>query len=278
MKYDIQFTNNKPAIRFATGYTVRVDNLLAKGDTNTKLAKSAGQGFITRGLSLSPHKFSGIGNVCPFASPGCRPPFCLFGQGRAAAWNRTDMLSPIAYARIARNLLWHLEREWFLNRLHRELNNLERLAIMRDMVACCRLNMFSDIPWERFGVVQEHPNTVFYDYSKHPTRYGLVADNYWVTFSRSEINHDIALNVLADGGNVAVVFANSRFKSPRQAKKWTLPSRWHGYQVLDGDSTDLRFTDTRGRKHGRVIGLKLKSARTAGWHDAVDSGFPVLVN
>jgi hypothetical protein len=276
MEYDIQFTNNKPAIRFATGYTVRVDNLLAKGDSNTKLAKSAGMGFLTRGLSLAPHQ-STMGNVCPHASPGCIAA-CLFGQGRAAAWNRTDMLSPIAYARIARNLLWHLERDWFLDRLHRELNNLERLAIMREMIACCRLNMFSDIPWERFGVVQEHPDTVFYDYSKWPTRYGLMADNYWVTFSRSEINQDIALNVLADAGNVAVVFADSRFKSPRQAKKWTLPSRWHGYQVLDGDSTDLRFTDTRGRKHGRVIGLKLKSARTAGWHDAVNSGFPVLVN
>ena len=188
------------------------------------------------------------------------------------------MLSPIAYARIARNLLWHLERDWFLDRLHRELNNLERLAIMRDMIACCRLNMFSDIPWERFGVVQEHPGITFYDYSKNPKRYGLMAENYWITFSRSETNHDIALDVLADAGNVAVVFADSRFKSPRQAKQWTLPSRWHGYQVLDGDSTDLRFTDTRGRKHGRVIGLKLKSARTAGWFDAVDSGFPVLVN
>lgn len=188
------------------------------------------------------------------------------------------MLSPIAYARIGRNLLWHLEREWFLDRLHRELNNLEKLASLKGLTPCCRLNMFSDIPWERFGVVQEHPGITFYDYSKWPTRYGLMADNYWVTFSRSETNQDIALDVLADAGNVAVVFADSRFKSPRQAKKWTLPSRWHGYEVLDGDSTDLRFTDSRGRKHGRVIGLKLKSARTAGWFDAVDSGFPVLVN
>jgi len=178
MKYDIQFTNNKPVIRFATGYTVRVDNLLAKGDSNTKLAKSAGMGFITRGLSLAPHR-STIGNVCPHASPGCIAA-CLFGQGRAAAWNRTDMLSPIAYARIARNLLWHLEREWFLNRLHRELDNLEKLASLQGLTPCCRLNMFSDIPWERFGVVQEHSGITFYDYSKWPTRYGMMASNYWV--------------------------------------------------------------------------------------------------
>jgi hypothetical protein len=34
-----------------------------------------------------------------------------------------------------------------------------------------------------------------------------------------------------------------------------LPDLWYGYEVVDGDSTDLRFLDPKG---GYVIGLRAK--------------------
>ena len=188
------------------------------------------------------------------------------------------MLSPIAYARIARNIIWHLERQWFLDRLHLELNNHAKLADRYNLIPASRLNMFSDLPWERFNVPQEHPGTIFWDYSKWPTRYGAVLPNYWLTFSRSELNEDTAIDILRDAGNVAVVFADSRYKSPRQIANWKLPTTWHGFPVISGDNDDKRFNDTRGRIHGRVIGLKLKTSSHAKWQNAVDTGFPVLVN
>jgi hypothetical protein len=64
-----------------------------------------------------------------------------------------------------------------------------------------------------------------------------------LTFSRSESNEAQALQVLRDGGNVAVVFSSASF-----------PASWNGFEVVNGDETDLRFTDPRNR----VIGLKAK--------------------
>jgi hypothetical protein len=45
--------------------------------------------------------------------------------------------------------------------------------------------------------------------------------------------------VLLMGGNVAVVFRNQ------------LPKTWKGFEVVNGDETDLRFLD----KKGVVVGL-----------------------
>ena len=87
-----------------------------------------------------------------------------------------------------------------------------------------------------------------------------------MTFSRSETNDDDCRAVLAAGGNVAVVF-----------RKKPLPSIWHGFPVLDGDQTDLRFLDPAGS----VIGLTAKGSakkETSGF--VVDVGritLPVIV-
>jgi hypothetical protein len=63
-----------------------------------------------------------------------------------------------------------------------------------------------------------------------------------LTFSRSETNEALAVDVLRNGGNVAVVFAG------------VLPSAWQGYNVVNGDESDLRFLD----KKNVVVGLRAK--------------------
>jgi len=81
------------------------------------------------------------------------------------------------------------------------------------------------------------------------------------------------LNVLRNGGNVAVPFADlSANYVGNRAGLQSLPTTWQGYHVIDGDESDLRFQDTRGRKHGRVVGLKLKAHSTVERQQAIASG------
>lgn len=267
--YSIHWDGLVPIVEFPDGYRHRVSNLLATGDSNTKLAKSAGSGWLTRGLSLAPAKLARLMNMCNFASPECIFS-CLFKQGQAFG------LSSINLARVAKTVMFQLHREWFIERLARELFNAEKLAYRDDLQLCCRLNVFSDYPWETTGLIEQFPDTTFYDYSKDPGRIGWILPNYHVTFSRSEINGDDTMQLLAAAENVAVVFAHPGY-GPKQNHHWELPKTWQGFPVINGDLTDLRFTDPRGRKHGRVVGLKLKVATRERHARALAGGFPVLV-
>jgi hypothetical protein len=70
---------------------------------------------------------------------------------------------------------------------------------------------------------------------------GELPANYHLTFSRKENNQAQCDLILSMGGNVAVVFKS-------------VPKTWNGYEVIDGDETDLRFLD----KKGVIVGLKAK--------------------
>lgn len=242
--------------------------LLANGDSNTKLAKNVKSGVDTLGLSLAPSTIAGCGNLCPFASDGCKDA-CLYFCGRGGAQN-------VQAGRIARTIVFRHHRTRFLELLHAELERAQLKADKQNKLLAARLNVLSDVPWESLGVVDAFPRIQFYDYSKWPTRFGAIRPNYWVTFSLSESNEADAINVLSNGGNVAIPFADSTkpFVGNR-AKFQRLPKAWKGFKVIDGDETDLRFADTRGRKWGRVVGLRLKALSNADRAEAISSGFAV---
>jgi hypothetical protein len=111
------------------------------------------------------------------------------------------------------------------------------------------LNLTSDLPWEKIkfdgrSILNHFPQVMFYDYTKSPERMtaflaGEMPKNYHLTFSKSETNGAIAESILKSGGNVAMVFRKS------------LPSKWLGVEVVNGDETDLRFLDGAGK----IIGL-----------------------
>ena len=247
-----------------------IRKLSAKGDTNTKLRKSAGHGFRTIGLSLAPSKESGIGNTCPHASTGCAGS-CLDHQGLASVFEM------IRRVRIAKTAVFYLARDWFLETLARELQSAVKSTVRDNLLLAARLNVFSDIPWERLGIIEQFPNIQFYDYTKNPKRAGLIRPNYWVTFSRSETNQEDCLRLLAEGKNVAIPFDSGRTGNQvtKQASADDLPKTWYGFPVIDGDTTDLRFDDPRGRSRGRVVGLRLKAASRAERLKALDSGFAI---
>jgi hypothetical protein len=113
------------------------------------------------------------------------------------------------------------------------------------------------------------PNVQFYDYTKHAKRMAafelsrihmdsaFFPLNYHLTFSRSETNLKECSNIYCHKySNVAVVFDSK-----------DLPTHYAGRNVIDGDSTDLRFLD----RPGVVVGLYSKGVR--GRQDA--TGFVV---
>jgi hypothetical protein len=88
-----------------------------------------------------------------------------------------------------------------------------------------------------------YDNLLFYDYTPNPNYIKKYQNsNYKLTFSRKEDNEQKCIEILNNGGNVAVVFANE------------LPELWHGYKVINGDDTDLRYFDPENV----VIGLYAK--------------------
>lgn len=247
------------------GSTYTVKSLLAKSaNANAKIFKSnkAGVGIITHSLSLAPASESGF-NLCSSSSVGCRVD-CLYTSGNAMMFPLT-----IHPARIAKSRFLRLYKAEFIDRLAKELTDSVRYADRKGVKLAIRLNVYSDVMWEREfpGFLESFPTIQFYDYTKHYKRMlrylnGELPSNYHLTFSRSEKNWHQCMAILSGGGNVAVPFHVKRTKP--------LPTDYNGYTALDGDTTDLRFLDPQG---GFIIGLRAKGK---GRKD-VDSGFIVAM-
>jgi len=213
-------------------------NLLSVGN-DAKTSKGEAFGWLTAILYLAPARQAGRGEVCAHRSVGCTLS-CLYTAGRGK-------MSNVKKARIRKTQLFFDDFATFKALLMADIRAFVAYCKQHDMRACVRLNGTSDIAWERLGVFAAFPDVQFYDYTKSPIRAlqfakGGMPTNYHLTFSRSESNEALALDVLRAGGNVAAVFANA------------LPETWKGFKVVNGDTSDLRFADA----HNVVVGLKAK--------------------
>jgi len=209
-------------------------------DTNAKTVKGQSKGYRTGILYLAPASVSNVINVCLFASPACRAA-CLYSAGRGA-------FTSVQKARIAKTKLFVSDKHAFVEKLKLNVSKLVSNCLKTKAIPTVRLNGTSDINWERYSVIQAFNKVQFYDYTKNYFRMNLFLDgklpsNYNLTFSRSETNETQCLDVLARGGNVAVVFRGK-----------VLPTHWQGFPVINGDENDLRFLDPKGV----VVGLTAK--------------------
>lgn len=207
-------------------------------DTNAKTVKGQKKGYMTGIMYLAPANESGVMNTCADATEGCKAT-CLFSAGRGNFAN-------VKKSRITKTVFLKSNKKEFVRQLMTEVDKLHIKAHKTNMIPCVRLNGTSDLPIENFGIIQTYPTIQFYDYTKSIRRMkkflaGEMPSNYHLTFSRSEKNAKHCEFVLANGGNVAVVF-----------KK--VPKTWDGFEVIDGDESDLRFLDGQGK----IIGLKAK--------------------
>jgi len=205
---------------------------------DAKTVKGEKKGYLTGILYLAPASSSGT-NVCASASPGCIRG-CLNTAGRAS------IFPAILKARVRKTRELFADKEAFIQQLAKDIRSLERRAERQGLTACVRVNGTSDLPWLALRMARMFPSTTFYDYSKNPRVWERRLPNYHITFSLSENNLSAALETLAHGANVAVVF-DTRKGQP-------LPATWHGYRVVDGDISDLRFLD----EAGVVVGLRAK--------------------
>ena len=202
---------------------------------NYKTRKGEKYGWKTYGLHLAPFNLSGK-NVCASASAGCSTA-CLNTAGRGIMHSVQD-------ARIKKTRRFFEDRDGFLSQLYKEITSSIKSAKRKEINSCFRLNLTSDLPWESL-VVKYFPFAQFYDYTKHLKRFvrfleGKLPTNYHLTYSRDEETPDALVKSLcASGGNVAVVFRDH------------LPETWLGIEVIDGDDSDLRFQDGKGK----IVGL-----------------------
>lgn len=220
--------------------------LLAIG-SDAKTVKGEKKGVLTGILYMAPHNVAGVGNMCKFADKKCMES-CLYESGRA------EFTPTVNEGRIRKTQLFVNELNWFMAMLERDIKRGINKAKKVGFEFAVRLNGTTDIAWENFGIMEKFPNVQFYDYTKNPNKIkaftqGLLPKNYHVTFSRSGGNDKRVMMALAFGGNVAVVFDTKKGKA--------LPKKYKGYKVIDGDLSDLRFTDPQNV----VVGLRLKGRK-----------------
>jgi len=231
---------------------------------NPKVDKGRTDGVWTAVLHLAPAKLSGW-QVCPMSTPGCRAS-CLNTAGRGgltagavltyAELEAGERSNSVQQARLARTRYLMSDRAAFMWTLVAEIRRHVRRCRKAGVKPAVRLNGTSDIKWEASAyhiggqsVFDWFPEVQFYDYTKIPGR--KVPANYHLTFSftgETLASRAGAERAFRDGQNVAVVFRNEAIRAGYMA------SLFMGREVINGDLTDLRFTDPRGV----VVGLYAK--------------------
>ena len=197
------------------------------------------ENIVVLHLNLAPADLSGY-NVCPMASQGCKSA-CLHTAGNPVFQAQKDK------GRINRARFYMQNRDKFMTQLTRELVNFVKWCDKNKKIGVVRLNTTSDVSWENYNLFEKFPMLQFYDYTKIQKRAlkfarGEYPPNYHLTYSLNEDNYDKAVEVLNEGGNIAVVFRKD------------LPDTFMGKKVVNGDLHDLRYLDPKNV----VVGLKAK--------------------
>jgi hypothetical protein len=227
-------------------------------ENNSKLNKE--KSIYTIGLMLSPAKSSGF-NVCPYSGE-CEKA-CI---GLYAGFNR---LKTVQDKHIETTRKFFNDPKTFLNIMLFDILKAERYAEKQGKKLAVRLNVFSDIAWEKmkfvcgrnlFEILADNGRkTILYDYTKNPNRFYLNSthSNYHITASYSEkwaLNQTETWGLFKKGINIAIPFIGS---IPKRHTMHFQNSGKINMPVLDGDKSDYRPNDPKGI----FIGLKAKGGK-----------------
>ena len=222
---------------------------LGSVNSSSKIAKGLKYNESTYILYLAPAKLSGY-EVCPMRTDECTAA-CLNESGR----NKIDIhKNQINKARIKKTKLFFEDREFFMGWLIYEIGKEKEKAERKGMRFSVRLNGTSDLDPTTFkldnkNILEWFPDVNFYDYTKISKRFRLLEKypNYDLTYSFSGYNMMDCITLLKEGkGRVAMVFEGKQ-----------LPTKWSGYNVIDGDAYDMRYLD----EENVIVGLKFKKVR-----------------
>lgn len=221
--------------------------LLSTG--NPKLLKGEKKGYLSFVLHLAPADLSGK-EVCPKRTAGCTQA-CLNTAGRGGIFKKGEFTNVIQEARIRKTKKFFDMRDQFMSDLVADIKLGIKQAEKKGMIPAFRLNGTSDLSFEKYevsrdGVVYKNifeafPEVQFYDYTKVLGRKVSHIPNYHLTFSNADGNLNDVLKARDAGLNIAAVFRS-------------LPEKFLGLPVINGDETDLRFLDPKRV----IVGLKAK--------------------
>jgi hypothetical protein len=203
------------------------------GESSAKTIKGEKIGYLTAICYLVPDD-----RLCPFAKlAGCFDG-CLNTAGRGA-------FTSTQKARAAKTQFFYDNQRAFMLSLCADIWTHKRRAEKLGLIPLVRPNGTSDIPFENIlidgkTIFQMFSDVQFYDYTKHPSRKleGKTAGNYDLTFSFSALTpKPVSIKGLVnpDNNRTAVVFM----------KKADIPSTFRGWQVVDGDNTDVRHIEPK---------------------------------
>jgi hypothetical protein len=209
-------------------------------DTNAKTVKGQKYGYLTGILYMAPSNLSGV-NLCPMAKVAQCEQACLYTAGRGAFNN-------VQQARLRKAEWFNTDKQSFMLQLVKDIEALQRKAKKLGLTPLVRLNGTTDIRFEsikfsllgelsQFTIFEYFPNVQFYDYTKISNRKDIPV-NYDLTFSYSGVKafSSHVLKAIAKRMRIAVVF---------QSKK-TIPNKFLGMPVVDGDDSDIRVNDPQG--------------------------------
>ena len=235
--------------------TIQFDRLLSVD--SAKSVKALGFGWINGIHYMAPASTSGF-NLCPNATQGCID-LCL-GKYSGQAGMVTDQengTNSVRESRIAKARMFMQDRQTYMRHLERQIARLVAKAAKEGLTPCVRLNGSTDISFERMAylglddqrmtLLARFPDVQFVDYTKIASRMANAPRNLSLTFSRAENNEAQCLALLAQGHNVAIVFAHGL----------PVSRSWNGYRVIDGDRHDLRHLDPKGV----IVGLSPKGRK-----------------
>ncbi len=212
--------------------------------SNYKMDKEV-PGVRITGLSLAPHTVAGGETVCQYSTHECRA-VCL---GTETGLN---VLKTAIAAKVKRTRFWFGYPDRFKAQLASEIHSERRAALKAGKTLAVRLNVYSDIPWEREfpELFEAYHDVQFYDYTKVPGRFDRPR-NYHLTYSYTgtTASTKTAMEYLAAGVNTAVVYLNV----PRTHD-------WGGGKslpVISGDDNDFRPADPKPC----VVGLRFKGPK-----------------
>ena len=231
-------------------------------NSSQKTVKGLKENFNTLILYLSASKNAGK-DLCSYATTGCRMA-CLEDSGQAAL-DIHKKIPTVKPSRIKKSWLCIYRPDIAQKVLQHEIEAGKRKSEKQGRNFSVRLNGTSDLNWGK--LIEENPDTIFYDYTKNPNR--LEADNYHLTFSyssmqTSRISH--YKSAIAKGLNIAIPVAKEDFEKALELKN-----------TFSMDDTDLRFLDA-GKGQFGILKAKVTKGMSAGKEEKFILSFADLVD
>lgn len=224
-------------------------------------------------VDVLPHVFPRGVNLCRGSNEQCRKSCLVFsGHNDLQRHNRRKkegmtvafFMDPVAFCRVLLASIQKFTGTW---------TGESVVGSRKSRHPFCRLNVYSDIPWELVcpSLFRLSCLTDYYDYTKVPSRPEVCADllasrsstrrpldvlpfpsNYHLTFSSSGDNDWYCYSEMQRGRKVAVVFETDKHRTPA----WFSPSFWPQeawFPVIPGDVSDIRPVDPSAEAMAQAI-------------------------